>query len=302
LPGDFFIARGFVPQEHYGTTLGGGEILRVHAPKVRRTGNAKEVLDLIAKADLRDRVAIEVRGADSAGMTADAVCSRLGLAPGTGSDLLEELVARGDIVAAGGGARDRHFCHAQVFARLEKRAADLIGADDGGLPKAELREKLTAALPPVLFEELVQTLVRRRAAVEDGVLLRRAAIDVTKVALSPLATTLLEHYADWGCTPKRPKEIPGNIGEPEAAVKSELATLLAKGELVKVKADLLFHKDCVNRLRRDLEAHLDEHGQITPAQWKDITGTSRKYSIPLAEYFDQERLTLRVGDIRKRRG
>ena len=51
-----------------------------------------------------------------------------------------------------------------------------------------------------------------------------------------------------------------------------------------------------------LLAHLEKHGQITPLEWKDIVGASRKYSIPLAEHFDAEKLTLRVGEIRKLRG
>ena len=55
-------------------------------------------------------------------------------------------------------------------------------------------------------------------------------------------------------------------------------------------------------LRTALEKHLDAHGQITPAEWKQITGATRKWAIPLAEHFDAEKLTLRVGEIRKRRG
>ena len=54
-------------------------------------------------------------------------------------------------------------------------------------------------------------------------------------------------------------------------------------------------------LRARLVAFLDQHREITPQQWKELTATSRKYSIPLAEYFDGEKLTLRVGDVRRRR-
>jgi selenocysteine-specific elongation factor len=52
---------------------------------------------------------------------------------------------------------------------------------------------------------------------------------------------------------------------------------------------------------RKLLAFLASHGTIDAQQWKDLTGASRKYTIPLAEYFDAEKLTLRVGDVRRKR-
>ena len=70
---------------------------------------------------------------------------------------------------------------------------------------------------------------------------------------------------------------------------------------MRIKPDLYVDAQAMDTVRAALVAHLDEHGQITPAEWKDITGASRKYSIPLAEYFDAQKLTLRVGEIRRRR-
>jgi selenocysteine-specific elongation factor len=61
------------------------------------------------------------------------------------------------------------------------------------------------------------------------------------------------------------------------------------------------HADAVAELRARLIAFLDEHKAINAQQWKELTGASRKYSIPLAEYFDAEKVTLRVGDVRRRR-
>jgi selenocysteine-specific elongation factor len=85
-------------------------------------------------------------------------------------------------------------------------------------------------------------------------------------------------------------------------VRAALERLLAAGTLVKVKPDYFIDAETLAALRSRLVAHLDQHGQITPLEWKDIVGASRKYTIPLAEHFDAEKLTLRVGEIRKRRG
>ena len=87
----------------------------------------------------------------------------------------------------------------------------------------------------------------------------------------------------------------------DPAVKPALDRLLAGGQLVKVKPDLYVAAEVAASLKARLLAHLEAHGQITPQEWKDLTGASRKYSIPLAEYFDAEKVTLRVGEIRRRR-
>jgi selenocysteine-specific elongation factor len=80
-----------------------------------------------------------------------------------------------------------------------------------------------------------------------------------------------------------------------------LDRLIAGKQLVRVKPDLFVHAEAIAALRAKLIAFLDAHKTIDAQQWKELTGASRKYSIPLAEYFDGERLTLRVGDVRRRR-
>jgi selenocysteine-specific elongation factor len=84
-------------------------------------------------------------------------------------------------------------------------------------------------------------------------------------------------------------------------VRTALDRLLAHKLLVKVKPDLYADAAAIATLRDRLIAFLDQHGEITAQQWKDLTGSTRKYSIPLAEYFDGEKVTLRIGEIRKRR-
>jgi selenocysteine-specific elongation factor len=67
---------------------------------------------------------------------------------------------------------------------------------------------------------------------------------------------------------------------------------------LKVKEDLFFHRKAIEELKGRLVKFLKDHGTITTPQFKEMTGTSRKYTIPLIEYFDQAQLTVRVGDSR----
>lgn len=77
--------------------------------------------------------------------------------------------------------------------------------------------------------------------------------------------------------------------------------LVAEGVLIKVKENLYFHAEPMNGLKEKLIAYLETHGEITTPRFKEMTQASRKFVIPLLEYFDANHVTLRVGDIRKLR-
>jgi selenocysteine-specific elongation factor len=77
--------------------------------------------------------------------------------------------------------------------------------------------------------------------------------------------------------------------------------LVSEGLLLKIKEDLYFEAQAVNKLKDRLVDYLKLHGEITTPQFKEIAMVSRKYLIPLIEYFDSTKVTLRVGDTRKLR-
>ncbi len=311
LPGDRFIARGFVIQEHYGTTLGGGEILRVQAPKVRRKATeAQEMMQQIAGAGADERVALEIKGAKVAGIGSAELGRRLGGLTPALREQINRLVQTSEVIRAGKGD-GAVFCHAAVFARLEKQATDRLDVfhdehpHKDGISREELRTQLPRALPPRLFDTLLETLARRNAVVVDKDLVRkksRSAPGKQAAALSVLEEAITARYRGWGILAPKVKDVAGEVKADAKTAKAALDRLQASGVLVRVKSDYLVHEEAIATLRSALEAHLDEHGQLTPTEWKAITGASRKYSIPLAEFFDGEKLTLRVGDVRKRRG
>jgi selenocysteine-specific elongation factor len=70
---------------------------------------------------------------------------------------------------------------------------------------------------------------------------------------------------------------------------------------VKAKEDLYFYADAVKDLQQKLVEFLTIHGEMSTPQFKEMTGVSRKYLIPLIEYFDAQNVTIRIGDIRKLR-
>ena len=74
--------------------------------------------------------------------------------------------------------------------------------------------------------------------------------------------------------------------------------LAAEGQVCRVSEELWFHKDAVETLKGRLVEHLKANQEISTQAFKDLVGQSRKYVIPLSEYFDREKVTLRVGEKR----
>ncbi len=77
--------------------------------------------------------------------------------------------------------------------------------------------------------------------------------------------------------------------------------LVEEGLILKIKEDLYFYTEAVNDIKSRLVDYLKLNKEITTPQFKDMALVSRKFLIPLIEYFDSTKVTLRVGDSRKLR-
>lgn len=200
--------------------------------------------------------------------------------------------------------------HEQPLAELRRSAVAAV--DDfhrlepmkPGLPREELRSKLPPEVAPRLFHLLVEGLVGDGELAVDRDLVRRPRHDVQAAqragGLAPLAERVAAAYQKAGLAPPRPAELQAALGAPEKGVKEAVELLTRSGALLKI-ADLHFDRAAVAALKEKLIAFLAARGQITAQEWKDLVGQTRKYTIPLAEHFDAEKVTLRVGEIRKLR-
>jgi selenocysteine-specific elongation factor len=108
-------------------------------------------------------------------------------------------------------------------------------------------------------------------------------------------------YTHGGLAPPWSHELAARIGAPATDAGAALEILVRRGDVVRVKPDLCFDRSAIDALAARLRAHLTAQPEITPQQWKELSGVTRKYAIPLAEHFDAEKLTLRVGDVRRLR-
>jgi selenocysteine-specific elongation factor len=308
LPGHRFILRGFAPLEGRGRTVAGGRVLAVAAPK-RRRGRPEAIAQLaaLASADPDARLQAVLETAGPAGLDLQAVVGRTALSPRAAQAALERLGARGGALlfdrdrrawVAGGVARDlagRLLAAVDAFHRSHPLAA--------GMGREELRGRLPPVADPRLFQRLLAQLGEKGELVLDGDHVRRkghaAAAGAGAGALKEKVAALL---AAGGVAPPRIAELPAAARASEADVHAVLKLLAAEGRAVRVSTELWYDAAALAALRDRLVAFLREHKAITTQEFKDLVGATRKHVIPLAEHFDRERVTLRVGEKRVLRG
>jgi selenocysteine-specific elongation factor len=308
LPGQRFILRGFRTIEGRGKTVGGGRFLAI-LPRKRRRGRPEnaEQLRVLAGGDADARLLEVLAMAGPAGLAADALVGRTALSPRAVQAALERLGARGQALLFD---RDRRgWVAASVALDLQDRLVAALRAFHAAQPLAAGigREELRGALPPVtdprLFARLVHQLQEKGELVAEGdhVRLRghAAAAGGAGGALKDRVTAILR---EAGVAPPRVAELPGLAGAAPADVNAVLKLLAADGTAVRVSPEIWFDGGAVAALRERLVAHLRARGEITTPQWKELVGATRKHVIPLAEYFDREKVTLRVGEKRVLRG
>ncbi len=300
LPGDRFIVRGFVATATHGTTIGGGRVIRVLAPRARKGSTHGDTVARLAAARHDQRLALDVKTAAFAGLGLPDLVRRTGVPGDVLAPVLATLIGSGELLAVGAGDH-AHYLHATAVAELEGRILKAVAAGPEGVLREELRTQLPPALPVRAYDAILAGLERKAAIAGDGDRVRKASAPGRGATLTPAETKLADQFRAWALEPPRPKDIPAELRLPEPQVKTMLDRLIAGKQLIRVKPDLYVHAGAIGELRTRLLAFLDAHKTIDAQQWKELTGASRKFSIPLAEYFDAERITLRVGDLRRRR-
>ena len=286
----------------HASTLGGGRILAVAARKRRRRESDAAALQALAGEDplaQAERLLLEsgypgaspqrlaARGAFTV-KSAEKALERLGQ---TGKALLYDREARlyvhKEVLEALDG---------KVLARLHEHAArDSI---DPSIAREELRQR-AGSPPPKLFAKALASLADRGELRADA---ERVHPPGTAAKLSGPDADAQEKLAGVlekaGLSPPRVDELPALIGQTPHRTSSLLKALAGAGRASKVSEGLWFGATALMDLRRRVLAHLSERGSIDAQSFKELTGLTRKFAIPLLEYFDREKLTLRIGDKR----
>jgi len=166
-----------------------------------------------------------------------------------------------------------------------------------GMNHQTLREKF--ALDPDVFSAVVAMLVKegKVETVGDVIHLRGRGV-VMKDEEADSRRIIEQAFASAGLKVPALKDVLASLKIDKARAQKLVTLLLRDKVLIKVSEELVFHQAALNELRKKLAAQKARSPKIDVGRFKDITGVSRKYAIPLLEYLDRERVTRRVGDER----
>jgi selenocysteine-specific elongation factor len=303
LPGDRFVVRLLSPP----ATIGGGEVLNAVARKHKRF--REEVIhdvSTLALGDEEERAAVFLKDAGYAGVTAQLLSRRMGVGAEAAAGLLKKLEADGSAVTFDRekGRRLDAATYERLLALARQRALDYHEKNptEPGIKKEELLGKLPWGVDAKLLTRLLSDLVEQRLVTVSG---DRVTLFGREVRLGggdeQLVARALGAIAEGKLSPPTTGDLAELLQAKEAEIKKLLGVAARDGRIVRVKENLFFNREVIAELKERLVSHLGRVGEITTQQFKDLTGASRKYTIPLLEYFDAQRVTIRVGEIRKLR-
>jgi selenocysteine-specific elongation factor len=328
LPGDRFVLR----DETAARTIGGGVVLSAHATRHRRAqGDVSPSLRALEDDDAATRLAAALELSQAFGLDAAAAAAATGL----GASEVVALASTRSSAADGrsGSAAGPPASGAIAVGDAQTGAITLGDPDTGALlvsakrfaafsagllaevtryqaahanlPGVDL-EHLRGACRPLLdakvFRLVVDRLERSGSIVRAGSVVRtRDHAASLGRADEAVATRMIALVRAAGFMPPVVKDLANELGVDPARVTRIAHVLVLRRELVRITPELFFSCASLDQVREKLTAHLRQHREITPAEFRDLIAASRKFCIPLLDWFDREGLTLRVGDLRRLR-
>jgi selenocysteine-specific elongation factor len=300
---DRFVIRSYSPVR----TIGGGQVLNPIPPKHKRfKADVVQGLQSIAERSTEELIAYYIDQTGHAGATFSDLVLMTNITEKSLDQQLQALLSRKTVLLVD---RDsRIYMHTNSFQQLRQ---DLTGHLEryhktnplkAGMPKEELKSKLPPNLSPKLFNLLMNQMLKDGdiSVVEDTVHLASHTVALG-ADQEDIRDKIIKTYKESGLQPPYFKELGKQLTADPSRARDVLNLLVKEGRLVKVKEDLFFDADAVTRLKQQLVEFLTVNGEISTPQFKEMTAASRKYVIPLIEFFDAQNFTIRIGDIRKLR-
>ncbi|MBX2798051.1 MAG: selenocysteine-specific translation elongation factor [Myxococcales bacterium] len=274
MPGDRFVLRRTSPLQ----TLGGGEVVDPWAPKLRKRDRerAAEQLQRLQGGD----VAVWLERAGEAGLSTDDWRERSD--EHVGKALGDRLFAPNVVVRLQGALLE-------ALAQYHHEQPLSLGAH-----RRELRRGRLAHLPDKVFDALVDELSATSALVVEGPLVRIDGFSVELTdAQRALSDKLLGEIRAAGLGGRALKDLGGAEEAPAL-----LRLLEVGGQIGEVSGVGWVSSEALAELRSQVKTWFGGHDALSPADFKELTGLTRKAAIPLLEWLDAQRLTRRQGDTR----
>jgi selenocysteine-specific elongation factor len=300
MAGDRFVIRSYSPV----TTVGGGIIIDSLPKKHKRI--SEELLrefGLLHNGDDAERVTTIIERSGIEGIDIRQLVMRTGIHQNIVKNILKSMCSRKQAVVIDiDESKVISFSFYQNLQRMilrETKAYHEKYPLKEGIVKEELRNTAGRLISQRLFNMALKDLENNGDIVVERENVRMSGHRVDLQGdMEDLRTEIANIYIGAGLTPPTIKEVMGKFTQQKKMAESVLNVMLKEGTLIKINEELYFHKEILLILRGDYKKLLLKEGKATPASFKELTGLSRKFIIPLMEYFDITKLTIRAGDNR----
>jgi selenocysteine-specific elongation factor len=294
LSGDRYIIRRFSPLE----TIGGGEILDPH-PLKRKKKMGTEDLKIFEKGSLSEKIASLIKRSRFQGYTILQIEGWFNAGLPEIASIIDRLTGKG-ILARNRGRLFHSECMVDFGNELTSVLKKYHEANPlkPGMPKEELKAQL---LPEGRGEESIFDLAGGMADIfidKDIVRLREFNVSASTSGhgLKDRIGRILDRAA---FQPPVKQELAQELGIAEKEADDILRLLAHEGLLVRINDSMYMSRQQHDRMLGLLRKFYSEKSEMSVAEFRDLLGTTRKYSIPFLEYLDSHKITLRVGDVRK---
>ena len=302
---DRYVIRSYSPVR----TIGGGRILNPIPPKHKRfREDVVAGLSGLMDGELTDIIAFHVTQAGYAGLPFSDLKLMTNASEKQLTQALSGLLSKRTVIQT--DKESRTLIHGDTFTKLTEIAKDHL-ADyhkafplKEGMSKEELKSKFPEVLGTRVFTLALNHLVGEKAVVvtADTVKLATHVVEL-QVDQEKLREDIIKAYSETALTPPWFKAFCQELEVPPNKGMDVLQILIKEGIMVKVKEDLYFHSEALAALKGRMLSFFEGNTEMSTADFKEMTGgVSRKYLIPLLEYYDGLHVTIRVGDARQLRG
>lgn len=304
-PGDRYVLRSYSPVR----TIGGGTILN-NAPLKRKRSSSEDrekiqqIFSIYHEGSQNEKMLLFLHESGLAGLTQDQLATRIGVFGNKLKKLLQKPVSSGDILIV--DSDSKRMIAAPVLKVLTDKLQNILKKFHtdfplkSGMIKEELRSSIVPPIDQKLFQFALASLVKQNRIVQDLAEVRLADFEVVlQVDDEDLKEQILAQYQQAGLKPPNIKDVFNSMSKfPEKKVQQVFELLTRDRKLIKITESLYFAANEIDTLANSISDYIKQNEEIDAQGFKELTGLTRKFSIPLLEYFDKIKLTIRIGDKR----
>jgi selenocysteine-specific elongation factor len=298
--GEHFIVRQFSPV----TTIGGGVVLDPLArrPLARDTGRLK-FLETI-RDSTHDKALAAMVDRASMGLRYEEIAAHTGWRETEVREAVKALSATGVVKSI--GEESPLLVAAGIFERMRSAITEKVDRFQRenplspGITREDLRSSIGRRVKPEVFRAALTELIAQNKLEVKGEVVKRPGTAITLQPDEQAAKAKIEAaFRSGGLAVPSVKEVLSGLSVEAKRAEKLLHILLRDKSLIRVSPELIFHQAALTHLKVRLWAYKTSSGErISVPAFKDLTGITRKYAIPLLEYLDRERVTRRAGDER----